>query len=277
MDQLTLSRIVRHEGRCIRGFRSTLVLEPIHNDGWVWNVDGKDIPITPDIMVSKKRRIALVYGKHMLNEFEHIGILRAAGMQHVRISCTQAWPPYDGGSFALWQAVIPYVYKAGVLHPHRLPNGISALEDDPTRCVTYYGDGNDRDVLRMTGLVEFPSIREGIYRFGHVYPTDDLLELVRARTLGWPPLLRYPLALASKIGWPHYDRILWPQEHYPAETLEETGRHRLQDALAILNFAAPTGRYLAGAFHTGKGNHATDLGLLKKLSANKIVGFKKAA
>ena len=225
-------------------------------------------------MVSKPRRVALVCGSYELNEFEHIGILRAAGLQHVRIwsARKKAWPPYDGGSFALWQAVMPHVYKEGTLKPYTVPAHTSyALPEDPSRWVSYTGDGNDRDVLRMTGLVEFPCIQKEIHRFGHVYPQADVRKLVRARTLGWPPVLHNVSLLASKLGWPHHKRIVWTQETSPQEALDEIGRHRLLDALAILNFVAPTGTYLAGGFHSCKGNHATDLGLVKQLVADKVV------
>lgn len=282
MDQLILDKIIRYEGCDFLGRYACLTLEPnLKQTGWVWNVGDHDVPITPDIMVSKPRRVALTYGEHELNEFEHIGILRAAGLQHVRIGTSRkkGWPPYDGGSLALWQAVMPYVHKEGALEPYRASvlHTSYALPKDRSRMVTYIGDGNDYNVLRMTGLVDFPSIQKEIYRFGHVYPNDDLRELVRARTLGWPPVLRNVSWIASKLGWPHHGRIVWPQDASPQEVLDEIGRHRLQDALGILNFAAPTGTYLAGGFHSCKGNHATDLGLLKQIISPKIVRFGQHA
>ena len=279
IDQLKLRHIVRHEGFDFLGRRSVLMLEPTHNTGWIWGTGGKDIPITPDIMMSKRRRVALVYEGSELNEFEHIGVLRATGLRNVRVWCSQTWPPYDGGAFALWQAVIPHVYKEGILEPYRAPVMLESadLEEEPGRYSQYSGTGNDYDVLRMTGGVEFLRIHPDYYRFGHMYPKDDLLPLVRARTLGWPPSLRNASWLASKLGWPHHERILWPQDHFAAEVLAEIGRHRLLDALAIINFLAPAGMYLAGSFHSCKGNHATDLELLKKLSAGKVVDFKRNA
>ena len=72
--------------------------------------------------------------------------MRAAGLQHVRIwsARKKAWPPYDGGSFALWQAVMPHVYKEGTLKPYTVPAHTSyALPEDPSRWVSYTGDGNE--------------------------------------------------------------------------------------------------------------------------------------
>ncbi len=277
MDRLTLQETVTHEGRDFFGRRAAIMLSPNpNNTGWVWDVGGRDIAITPDIMVSKPRRIALEYNDHVFNEFEHVGILRAAGLQHVRIRLltTNGWPPYDGGSFALWQAVMPHMYKDGWLKPYRLPhNGIAKLPYDEERSVQYRGDGNDRDVLHMTGLVEFAHIQKEIYRFGHVYPQADIRQLVQACTLGYPFWLYYASKTASMLGWPHHKRINWPQEAKPAEVLDWIGRHRLLDALAILNFLAPTGTYLAGGFHSCKGNHATDLMLVKKLWGGEVISI----
>ncbi len=277
MDRLTLQETVLHEGRDILGRRAAIMLSPNpKNTGWVWDAGGRDIAITPDIMVSKPRRIALQYQGHIFNEFEHVGILRAQGLQHVRIRLLtkHGWPPYDGSSTALWQAVIPHMYKDGWLKPYHLPhNDIAKLPYDEGRFVQYRGDGNDREVLHMTGLVEFPQIQREIYRFGHMYPHDDLRPLVQARTLGWPPWIYYPLQAASMMGWPHHKRINWPQEAKPVVVLDEIGRHRMLDALAILNFLAPNGTYLAGMFHSCKGNHATDLALVKKLHVSNVVSL----
>lgn len=281
MDQLVLNETVRREGPDFRGWHSHLALSPNREKtGWVWNVGGRDIQITPDIMVSKPRRVALVCGEYELNEFEHIGILRAAGLQHVRIWTPRkkTWPPYDGGSCALWNAVMPHVRKEGSLVPYRAPANITAtVPNDAGRFVQYHGDGNDRDELRMTGVLKFPSLRKEKYLFGYRYPLDDLYPLACARTLGWPPALYTLSRLAGVCGWPHHARIVWPQETAPETLLEETGRHRFLDALAILNFAAPTGTYLTGAFHSVKGNHVSDLELVKKLAALRVVGIRSSA
>jgi hypothetical protein len=277
VDQLLLRQTVRLEGRDILGRYAVLAIGPnTRKTGWIWEVGGKYIRITPDIMESLPRRAALRYGKHVLNEFEHIGILRAAGLQHVRISCSGAWPPYDGGSFALWQAVMPHAYKSGELRPYLVPKDAGYhLPSDNSRFVSYFRDTNDKKLLRLTGVVEFPKLQEAIYRFSFNYPNGDLLALVRSRTLGWPPHTRQLALVADKSrpllkffgrDWPHYNRILWPDRVAPQKALEEIGRHRLLDALAILNFLAPDGTYLAGGFNTVKGNHATDIGLLRQLA-----------
>lgn len=283
MDRLKLQRVIRYEGRDFWGRRSTLVLEPfLGGEDWYWDVGTHCVPITPDLMTCRRRRVALQWSKFRLNEFEHIGILRAAGLRSVRISLMgSTWLPYDGGSFGLWQAVMPYVDRSGELKPFRLFSDsrllTQVLPEEPSRYVQY--SDTSGPILRMTGVIDFPNLGE--HRFGHQYPDDDLLELVSARTLGWPPYLYGAAGLASCFGWPHADRIVWPQEAKPQAVLEETGRHRLLDMLGILNFAAPADRYLTGSLHSCRGNHATDLGLLRQIAAitnrAKILSFRPAA
>jgi hypothetical protein len=282
VDRLVLTKTVRHEGRDFWGRYSCLTLEPAENvtDDWLWHIRGRgDVPITPDLMVSLPRRVALEFEGHCLNEFEHIGILRAAGLRGVRLSVEpRGWPPYDGGSCALWAAVMPkpHTRRESTLHPYRPDTTVRhALPQDSGRVVSYSDEGNDSDVLHMSGIIDYAGLGE--HRFGHVYPEDDFADLVLAHTLGWPMSLQPFARLAGALGWPHYWRILWPQDYTKARVLEETGRHRMLDMLAILNFAAPADSYLCGALHTYMGGHANDLGLLKQLAGAKVLAFRPAA
>lgn len=289
MNRLTLTQTVELTGRDIFGRKSRIVFSPtLPGTGWVWRVNSKDIPITPDIMVSKPRRVALVHGDHEFNEFEHIGILRAAGLHDVRIYSEKkkTWPPFDGSSFALWQTVMPHVKKDGVLKPYAplverggLRHGFSHRKNDH-RWTTFSSNSNaeSKKQLELTGVIDF--VRFGGVMRGSYTSGDDLRLLTRARTLGWPPILAQTAGWLAHIisyatryvgwDWPHYGSIIWPLSAHPPALLDETMRHRLLDALAILNFAAPTGSYLVGSFHSKQGSHHTDLGLLQYLQKEKV-------
>jgi hypothetical protein len=290
MDRLLLRHTVEVSGFDIKGRKSLLVISPNKDaTGWQWKVDVDEyIPITPDILTSLPRRAALVYGRHRFDEFEHVGFLRAAGLQHVNIWMPDGntWPPYDGGALALWQAVMPHTYRAGELKPFCLRVGETQmynLPSDRSRGVSYLCDNKDKTLLRITGNVHFPKIDPESYNFSFDYGRDDLLTLVRARTLGWPPNARFvalaldkcrPLLRRFGRDWPHYERILWPNDKAsPEEVLNEIGSHRMFDALSVLNFLAPDDTHLVGTLHSSKGNHATDVALLKKASTPKVVRF----
>jgi UDP-3-O-acyl-N-acetylglucosamine deacetylase len=281
IDRLELLKTVRLEGISIRGKQSVLVLEPVApGTGWVWRVAGKDVPITHHGMETPGRRVILRHGKHVFNEFEHVGILRAAGLEDVRIWLYgDNWPPYDGGPSALWKAVMSHVHKDGVRKPYKLGAGESSLPGDSSRWVKYTPTNMPK--LVMTSFMEFDVLGQG--RMSYEYPTSDLRKLVEARTLGWPPALR-GVSRILKVAvplvgrrWPHHKRILWPQEIDPEKLLEEAGRHRLCDALAILAFAVPKGTYLTGTFHSCKGNHVTDLALVRRIATTQVVTLHGSA
>lgn len=285
-DELELTQEVEIRGHTVQGKKTYVILSPNpKRNGWVWETGQERVAITPQIMVPLRRRVALRHERSIFNEFEHLGILRAAGLQHVRLWCPGAWPPYDGGSLAIWNQVMPYTRKSGVLHPYRFvfrsPLDIFyRLPSDPTRYAVYSGDGREHGVLDLTFYVNYPGLGEQRYRFEH--GKDDLKPLVEARTLGWPPILRHVSRAAGASSWllrlfrrqwPHHNRIVWPGSGTAEEVLGEAIRHRALDALAILNFAAPTGTYLSGKFHSVKGNHATDLGLLHKLLGTNVISL----
>lgn len=274
MDRLILTGTVRHEGTDYRGRRTSITFDPAPHQDWVWRVNGEDVPITADCMESRPRRVALSYLGHSFNEFEHVGILRAAGLREVRVSLEAGkdWPPYSGSSFALWQAVMPHVRICGELAPYYPLNQIVHRAGDERW--TRYGQERNGG-LSVGGRIDYPGL--GKHDFKHSYPNEDLRPLVRARTLGWPPRIKPWLQLASMLGlWPHYMNVVWPGDEPAQLVLEETGRHRMLDMLGILNFAAPADTYLAGALYSYKGSHETDLAVLKSLTDRTLRSLEQA-
>ncbi len=185
-------------------------------------------------------------------EFEHIGVLRAAGLEDVAFRVTSergpTWPPYDGGSWRLWNTVAEHMVEDGELVPWAAEDFTFVHPDDPFRYARYWGNSND--YLEMTSYLKYPGRPE--HRCGFKYGRDDIRTLVSARTLGWPPAL-WPVSkmgkwLAPLLGrkWPHHERIIWPWTTSAEEMNEETGRHRFLDALGVLAFVPPTGHYLCG-------------------------------
>ncbi len=268
-------------GRTFWGQKSTLTLSPNREEtGWLWDTGDYHVPINADIMVSLKRRVALVAGGHILNEFEHIGILRAAGLEHVIISCSQKWPPYDGGSFALWQAAMHKLVPGPKLKPYLVPWSPGSYHHlectiSPIRSTSFLAFSNaesDRK-LDITAVVNYKKIMDEDvrYRFDSSKNPDGLVDLARARTLGWPTSLWGLSKFADMCGWPHHERIAWNHNRNPRELLDEVIRHRVLDMLGILSFLAPPGFYLTGQFHSRMGGHASDVALMKKLHAKKSV------
>ena len=287
MHQLRLRETVRVEGRDFWGRHALLTFSNnLQENGWVWRVRREDIHITPDLIQSRPRRIALVHGEHELNEFEHIGFLRAAGLEHVRVELTgkRTWPPYFGGAWQVWQAVMPHTEKSGELKPYQVQLGdtvgpiCARLPHDPSRWTQFVPHSNAENAKQLSihVTIHFPRISkesaQAVYDWKNVV---DLRDIAHARTLGWPPLLYYLSRFAHALGWPHHPRIAWKQEEFSRDLLQEIAEHRLQDMLGTLPFLAPPGHHITGAFQSHKGNHQTDVMLLKTLASAKVVTFRK--
>lgn len=281
MDQLALTGPVRHTGPNFWGRLSVLEIVPNpEKTGQLWDTGKAVVPITPDIMEADRRRVVLRHEGHTFNEWEHCGPLRQAGLHHAIFKTggvKNFWPPYDGCSMALWQAVAQNVVVDGTLKPWAPPYVAieghilaSNLPDEPGRATSYCAESNAarRGVLELYANIHFPTIYKDTV-FGTYTSSSDpegLLKIMGARTLGWPRSL-YPLSrLAGALGWPHHKHIVWPDaEVSMRKCLQEVVEHRLLDMVGVLNFAAPTGHYLVGSFNSTRGNHQTDVSLLKGL------------
>lgn len=272
-----LEKAVRLDGRDVFGRRSSLLIEPADTPDWVWKVDGIDVPITPNRIIAKRRRVALTYGGCDFNEFEHVGILRAIGLRGVRVQLLDgaSWPPYDGRSFALWQAVVPHMRERGDLSPFRPTCVAIQKATNGQRYVQYSRSKQWDNALLIQGVVHYP--RTNAKHFWHKHPGDDTLPLVCARSLGWPRSLRMPAKLAGMCGWPHYGNLNWPGNMPEPTWLDEAVQHRILDLLSVINFAAPAELFLVGHIFSRKGGHATDVGLLHELAYNQKMALKDVA
>lgn len=262
------------EGRDVWGRRSLLVLQPSGTRDWVWDVHGRDIPITSNIMQWRARHVALECEGEVLHEFEHLGILRAIGVMNVRVRMLSrhGWPPFDGCSAYLWKQVRPFIEQVGVRKPCVL-NAASVQAGD--RSVTY--DPMPTEALTLEAYIDYA--RRGHDHIIYTHPCGtlgDLLQhLVSARTLGLPHWARYPLGLLPSVMWPHYSRIVWLDKG--GAGLREVAEHRLLDMLAICNFAAPPGTYLTGHLESRKGGHWHDVELVKRMANRKVVPLRSKA
>ena len=270
VERLILTRPVTLTGRDVFGRPAWITLEPTDGIDWVWRLpDGRDIPIMPYMIEHRRRRAVVAYDNYLLNEIEHVGILRAYGARNIRVSVgPHGWPPYDGCAHTLWRTVLPRLEADGELLPYRTAPAVGIDPSDQTRRVYYSPEGTD---LNITGIINYFMLQGANFSFCH-NGRANLLPLVRARTLGWPPSIKYPLQLASMLGlWPHEACINWPFDRPSGEVLEEAGRHRMLDLLGLLNFAAPARHHLTGWINSQKGGHRTDVRLLRQIAPTKVM------
>ncbi|TAK58152.1 hypothetical protein EPO17_00255 [Patescibacteria group bacterium] len=267
MHPLTLQKAVSTTDLGYWGRKSTLTVEPYHLSGFYWR-NGRGVSlIRPSITEFNFRRLRLSLPPHKLEVFEHILPLWFTGLTGVTISCTGAWPPYDGSVMPLWREV----------YPQCVPDTTRRLPRYTVSQAVFFGYNKPRNGQRAYTQI-LPS-RDGMltlkvsidYRgLGKiertiVLPDGGALEKIfAARPQGWPKSA-YPLArLASLVGLPHRRNMCWPQDMRSVEaTLNEFVLHRVLDLLGGLAPLCGDGLFV-GEVTSHCSGHLADWHVVKK-------------
>jgi len=265
MRRLILVNPVRVRGRDFWGRDAEVVLEPADRPGWFWRVGGEDVPVSPSVVHAERRCLALSHRGERLHVFEHLGALRAIGLDSVRIVAMTSWLPYDGRALSYWNALLPSMQEEGRLRPMAgtLHESVTRNDGIPRRLDVKLGA---TDSLKITVRVSYPNWGERTMTrsFPENGGWDDILA---ARPLARPPWMRSAARCAALLGWPHYGNVLWPQEAEPEALLEELAHHRILDLLGAIGTLPEPGEYLTGEINTDLADHAADVALLRRLEA----------
>jgi UDP-3-O-acyl-N-acetylglucosamine deacetylase len=267
MRRLVLINPVRIRGHDFFGRRAEVILEPADEPGWFWRIAGEDVPIGPGLVHAERRCLALRRGKHTLHVFEHLGALRATGLDQVRIVAATSWLPYDGRAAMYWSALAGSIAEDGRLKPmsRRVHECVSRNDGIPRRLAVNLGSA---EALKVTVRVSYA--KWGEYEITRTFPDEDAgswKDIAAARPLARPSWLRGAARCAALLGWPHYDNVLWPQSVEPGTLLEELARHRILDLLGAIGTVPGPGEYLTGEIETDLADHAADVVLLQRLQA----------
>jgi UDP-3-O-acyl-N-acetylglucosamine deacetylase len=272
IPRLVLKEKVDIEGRDIFGQQALLTLHPTDKPGWYWRVDGQDIAITVDMLVSRSAHyLSLNYKQHELKVVEHLLPLRFTGLDSVVIESPNNWTPYDAGGINFWLAVENKIKYDGELTPTNFSVAATHNEQGKkfNRILTY--DPNKTGKLEVRAIIDYKKYGGKADNEISLPLTDfkdpqGLIKFFTARTLGQPQYLSFFLEQARKLGWPHYKNIVWEKSGAsPQQILEEIGRHRMLDFLGAMAVLPNAGEYLVGSFFSDKGNHASDVKLLKAI------------
>jgi hypothetical protein len=258
---------IRIRGHDFFGRRAEVTLAPAGEPGWFWHVGGEDVPIGPGIVHAERRCLMLRHNEHRLHVFEHLGALRAMGLDGVRMTAATAWLPYDGRALQYWNALPQTTAEEEPLRPmsRRREESVHRSDGIPGRLDVKLGAG---DTLKITVRVAYPGWGERTLT--RTLPDETgggWDDVISARPLAKPPWLRAAGRAAALLGWPHYDSVLWPQEAEPEALLEELAHHRILDLLGALGTILQPGEYLTGEISTDLAGHATDVALLRRLQA----------
>lgn len=266
MKTLRLQKAVTIEGSDFWGRKAWIKFIPSDIPGWFWRPDKniKPIPITSRIAENQKNRITLSFLGHKLHVYEHIGVLRFLGINGVIIESTP-WPPYHGRPLELWDA----------LKTQCIDGDTKLAWCTIKRAMVYKYPGTEqkrltfirplaRPGLRIEIVVEYNGL--GYKELIVTLPEDKeiLLSALSAYSQGWPRW-RYALSRAASLcGWPHHNKVVWPQEHTPQKTLEQFALHRLVDVLGDFSLAHHK-KLIAGVIISERSGHEADLETVKSL------------
>lgn len=268
MDRYILTKPVDIHGTDFWGRPAFVRLEPTQRRGWYWHVNGLDVQITPELLETRKNRVILRWGDEQLHVFEHLGALRLAGLDNIRIVSKTRWLPYDGSAAIFWNACEPHLSREGELVRYCVDTSVNEYEPNCKRWVTFMP--LNAHTLIVRAFIEYP--RLGHLCIERVLPGDDIVSILRTPTQGWPPSRRWIAAVASVFGWPHKKHVVWPHEH-DTETLKLLfARHRILDILGTLSVLCPAGGFLVGRFESYCGGHKHDVALARRANVIRVAG-----
>ncbi|MDB5187900.1 MAG: hypothetical protein JWO50_420 [Candidatus Kaiserbacteria bacterium] len=256
-------------GRDVFGRQAQIILEPTDKPGWFWNIDGKDIAITVDLLRYGHHHLFLKSGIHEMHVVEHLFPLRFIGLDSVRIYSNTHWLPYDGCTKMFWEAIADQLIPDGYLSPasQRWKGAVQSFTQygdfspDPTKKRIVSICTQPGDICGFT--IELEYSQWGTHVWSDVLSQRILIDIMRSRPLGQPNWLR---PILRGLHWPHYNGVLWAQsEKNPGKVLEELARHRLLDFLGGIGIWLLPGTFLDGSISSIRGNHKTDVELLQQI------------
>ena len=281
---IRLENIVEVSGSSFFGGHSVLSFEPLRwrsTPDWYWDTGEGLVPISPAVLTVKNRRLALQSGSHSLDIVEHILPMRFAGLSSICIKNRDAVSsgkkfsgatPYFGRVYELWQ----------ILRSKGVRSSIPAKWHTVKTSVfcSYAELGIRREGFteiwpsNSTGLellvdVDYPGIgkhQETFVFYGEKH-LEIMEEIMRAKTQGWPPSLELLSRCAGFFGWPHHDRICWPNGR-SSETIRSFALHRAQDILGALGSLCFGGRMFCGMVHSYRSGHLADFHAVKRAAEN---------
>ncbi len=259
------------------GRKAEITFFPMEKDlRWWWEYyKHAFIPIGPEIVDCRNRRLRLFFENKTLEIYEHIGLLRWFGLLGVMISGS-GWPPYYGRSIEFWHAIKPFCigdesqeitwYKLETsgpiywIYPNTRAGHRSFTAIFPT--------SEKRLLLEIS--VDYPGLGE--QRMCFSLPDKETLEKIcAAHNQGWPPYLYYLSKIGGLFGWPHHRTAVWPQKHQKEETLEKFILHRAADLLGALSLLCRDGLF-AGRVVSKYSGHQADLEVIN-MAKNLIYRF----
>ena len=273
MFRQRLIQPVEISGKNYFGLPSKIIIRPRNKPGWYWDVDGKEVPITPNMLQYRKRRVVIVSpdSKTCINVFEHIGVLRAFGIDGITIK-TNSWPPYDGCARTLLSEIKPFLFTGSQkVEWKTVPHEFVGKYPNPNRYTKI--QPNYQKQLDITVVINYQSLGKYKLRFV-ISDTDNGCvneDILSIGSQGWPRNLYYISKIVSFFGWPHHSSIVWPQENETDETIKQFAKHRMLDVLGDFSPLFPKGGMLSATITSYCSGHEADVKAVNYFANKKLI------
>ncbi len=258
IKQKLLSRSVTITGKNFLNKRSAITFAPYSKLGWWWKVGDEIIPIDWRIARYKKGRVQLFYKGHVLNVWEHIGILRFLGIDCVLISA-DTWPPYYT-ALEYFTELSPYLYGTEAILPVvRFPQKGEYASANKLGSYVVLAPQPLPD-LRLEVVSQWEDLPENKQSilFSKLYETAKILEVLSAKPQGLSKR-KVPAKVLSTLGiWGHMRTVSWKSD-FPSKEVAAIhwGYHRMQDFLGELSLVSHTALPIGAATSYMAGHRET--------------------
>lgn len=270
MKRYVLTQPVVIPGVDFWGRKAQVTLSPTSERGWFLNVESRDAPITPRMLMTRKNRLVLQYGGYEYNVAEHLLALRfLLGLDNISIRSETTWFPYDGCARMFYDACLPYVREAGELERYTVSQPYQVVGDNKKKAgrITF---SPSSVILKLEIYVNYAGL--GTWWQEWKFPGGDSAELAYTYTQGWPRW-RYPAAwilssrlVPKKIRWPHFHHVVWPQRVSRPVALKGFAMHRALDLPGALAVACPPGGILTGVVYSECAGHWHDVEVVHSIA-----------
>ena len=246
-------------GKSFLGFPTTLELDPIQS-GWSLMIGNKEIPLSPEMLDGRWRRLALKHPRGTLHIPEHLLALRFA-VDGIRIVPSLAGLPYSGDGFIFWKHIRSRIHQAGALVPCTVNAEVEG-DSGPGRVVCF--TPWDKEYLELKIYIDYAGVGSGCFEWR--FPENDIDKLATAKSPGWPLSWRKWARMAKTCGiGPGEKAFHWSDgSEAPNVVLESYARHRALDLLGALAVLAPPGQFLVGKVCSHCAGHKADVMMIRE-------------
>lgn len=267
IKQQILKETVLISGKDYWGRSAWIKFSPSVRPGWWWKTKEGVIPINHKIAEKKHLQISLCSGSEFIAVWEHIGVLRFFGFDHVEVE-SSPWPPYDGSALIYYEHLKDKFILSGSNIPWVMITEDVKSAYDPNKRDGYVKISpvlpGDRKVADLCLNVEagWPPLHN---IKGTVFASDQeyLLSILGVKAQGYPHYLYGVAKIASRLGWPHFNQLTWLKDHGPEKTAELFFSHRVLDLLGCMSLCSH--QYLpVGYVESRFAGHEVDLIAVKE-------------